>query len=166
MLGSGFLTAAIGEPLFTLGVPVRPAGLGDPEAARPGDSCKTETRARLWSQTNSVVCLSRRKRVQYKENGINLTVTNISQSRDVKTLTVAPLVGVAGCFANKDCREKKLNGLIQTWFTISTIGSYVHTNGKKWLINFGLSGNLILNIFIPFLSLICKINYNIIFRCP
>lgn len=38
MLGSGFLTAAIGEPLVTLGCPARPAGLGDAEAVRPGDS--------------------------------------------------------------------------------------------------------------------------------
>lgn len=44
MLGSGFLTAAIGEPLVTVGWPARPAGLGDPEAVRPGDSCNTENR--------------------------------------------------------------------------------------------------------------------------
>lgn len=43
MLGSGFLTAAIGEPLDTVGWPARPAGLGDPEAVRPGDSCDIET---------------------------------------------------------------------------------------------------------------------------
>lgn len=41
MLGSGFLTAAIGEPLVTLGCPARPAGLGDAEAVRPGDSWNT-----------------------------------------------------------------------------------------------------------------------------
>lgn len=38
MLGSGFLTAAIGEPPVTVGWPARPAGLGDPEVVRPGDS--------------------------------------------------------------------------------------------------------------------------------
>lgn len=47
MLGSGFFTAAIGEPLVTFVWPARPAGLGDPEAGRPGDSCNTETRAGL-----------------------------------------------------------------------------------------------------------------------
>lgn len=41
MLGSGFLTAAIGETLVTFVWP-RPAGLGEPEAVRPGDSCKIE----------------------------------------------------------------------------------------------------------------------------
>lgn len=57
MLGSGFLTAAIGEPLVTVGWPARPAGLGEPEAVRPGDSCKTETRATLWSHVKAA-CLS------------------------------------------------------------------------------------------------------------
>lgn len=53
MLGSGFLAAAIGEPLGTLIWPARPAGRGEPEAAvRPGDSCKTDTRGRPF--TNSL----------------------------------------------------------------------------------------------------------------
>lgn len=38
MLGSGFLTEVIGEPLATAVCPARPAGRGDPEAVRPGDS--------------------------------------------------------------------------------------------------------------------------------
>lgn len=40
MLGSGFLTEAIGEPPDTVVGPARPAGLGDPEVVRPGESWK------------------------------------------------------------------------------------------------------------------------------
>lgn len=61
MLGSGFLTAAIGELLVTAGWPARPAGRGDPEVVRPGDSCNTETRARLWSQKYSLVLSIQKK---------------------------------------------------------------------------------------------------------
>lgn len=61
MLGSGFLTAAIGELLVTVGWPARPAGRGDPEVVRPGDSCNTETRARLWSQKYSLVLSIQKK---------------------------------------------------------------------------------------------------------
>lgn len=46
MLGSGFLTEAIGEPPVTVVGPARPAGLGDPEVVRPGESCKTEIKPR------------------------------------------------------------------------------------------------------------------------
>lgn len=38
MLGSGFLTEAIGETLVTAVGPVRLAGRGDAEPVRPGDS--------------------------------------------------------------------------------------------------------------------------------
>lgn len=69
MLGSGFLTAAIGEPLVTVGWPARPAGLGLPEAVRPGDSCNTQTRVRLWSQTNSLVCVPIGTMIECKEKG-------------------------------------------------------------------------------------------------
>lgn len=50
MLGSGFLTAAIGETLVTVVWPPRPAGLGDPEVVLPGDSCNTDSKPRLGSQ--------------------------------------------------------------------------------------------------------------------
>lgn len=46
--------------------------------------------------------------IQFIEKGINSSITKTPHLRDVKTLTVAPLVGVAGCFANKDWREKKV----------------------------------------------------------
>lgn len=42
MLGSGFLTEAIGDPPVTVVGPARPAGLGDPEVVRPGESCKNQ----------------------------------------------------------------------------------------------------------------------------
>lgn len=41
MLGSGFLTAAIGELLVTVGCPGRTVGLGDTEDGLPGDSCNS-----------------------------------------------------------------------------------------------------------------------------
>lgn len=44
MVGSGFLTEAIGEPPATVVGPARPAGLGDPEVVRPGESCRNQTR--------------------------------------------------------------------------------------------------------------------------
>lgn len=81
MLGSGFLTAAIGEPLVTVGWPARPAGLGDPEAVRPGDSCNTETRARVWSRK------PRRKMIQYKEETIHPPISKIPYLRDIKDRT-------------------------------------------------------------------------------
>lgn len=62
MLGSGFLTAAIGEPPVPDGCPARPAGLGDPEVVRPGDSCSTDTNTRLSSQK---YCF---KQKQYNKN--------------------------------------------------------------------------------------------------
>lgn len=58
MLGSGFFTAAIGEPLDPVGWPARPAGLGDPVVGRTGDSCNTETRERQWSQKYSLLLSS------------------------------------------------------------------------------------------------------------
>lgn len=48
MLGSGFFTEAIGEPPATVVGPARPAGLGDPEVVRPGESCRTEIKPRWW----------------------------------------------------------------------------------------------------------------------
>lgn len=48
MLGSGFLTTTMGEPPVPAGCPARPAGLGDPEVVRPGDSYSTATNTRLW----------------------------------------------------------------------------------------------------------------------
>ncbi len=56
--------------------------------------------------TNKWLSLSIKKKC--KENGINPSITEIPLLRDVKTLTVAPLVGVAGCFASKDCRGEKV----------------------------------------------------------
>lgn len=97
MLGSGFLTAAIGEPLVTVGWPARPAGRGEPEAVRPGDSCDKETETTLWSQT---------KPIQQRQNRTCTekvkSISMVCHLSCVKTLTVAPLVGVAGCFANID----------------------------------------------------------------
>lgn len=45
MVGSGFLTEAIGEPPATVVGPARPAGLGDPEVVRPGESCRTQIKS-------------------------------------------------------------------------------------------------------------------------
>lgn len=53
MLGSGFFTAAIGEPLVMLVWPARPAGLGDAEAGRPGDSCNTKK-----AEQRTLACLN------------------------------------------------------------------------------------------------------------
>lgn len=62
MLGSGFLTEAIGEPPATVVGPARPAGLGDPEVVRPGESCGTEIKPRWWSQKPKLfTCIHTRK---------------------------------------------------------------------------------------------------------
>lgn len=42
IVGSGFLTDAIGEALGTVAGPGLPCGLGDPEGPRAGDSCATK----------------------------------------------------------------------------------------------------------------------------
>lgn len=54
MLGSGFLTEAIGELPVTAVGPARPAGLGDPEVVRPGESCKTEVKPRWWEKNQNM----------------------------------------------------------------------------------------------------------------
>lgn len=95
MLGSGFLTAAIGEPPVPAGCPARPAGLGDPEVVRPGDSCSTVTSTRMWGQ--KYIFLFKQKQNMIKKK----------KQKRWGVLTVAPLVGVAGCFASKDCGEKR-----------------------------------------------------------
>lgn len=88
MLGSGFLTEAIGEPPVTVVGPARPAGLGDPEVVRPGESWKTDLKPRWWTKHVSPPC------------------SKFCMWRKVRWLTAAPLVGVTGCFANKDCRQQ------------------------------------------------------------
>lgn len=106
MLGSGFLTAAIGEPLETVGWPARPAGRGDPEVVRPGDSCNAETKSRTVVTNYRLILsvLKKNNRMQRKKKQFHLFVTHL---KAFETLTVAPLVGVDGCFANKDWSQNK-----------------------------------------------------------
>lgn len=99
MLGSGFLTAAIGEPLETVGWPARPAGRGDPEVVRPGDSYNAETKSRTVVTDYRFILSVLKKKKKFR-----LFVTHL---KAFETLTVAPLVGVDGCFANKDWSQNK-----------------------------------------------------------
>lgn len=89
MLGSGFLTEAIGEPPATVVGPARPAGLGDPEVVRPGESCEQKSKRDGEEKKPCIAALLR-----------------FCMWRKVRRLTAAPLVGVTGCFANKDCRQQ------------------------------------------------------------
>lgn len=61
MLGSGFLTVVMGELPDTVVWPARPAGRGDPEAVRPGDSCKRQIRWRPQSQLKCTTVYSKYK---------------------------------------------------------------------------------------------------------
>ena len=76
---------------------------------------------RLLQHTNQDRTVVRNTSVSIEEKsdkvarGINPSTTNIAHYRDFKTLTVAPLVGVAGCFDNKDCRGIKVNIFIKPW---------------------------------------------------
>lgn len=77
MVGSGFLTEAIGEPPATVVGPARPAGLGDPEVVRPGESCRTEIKARWWSQKPKLfMCIYTSKTIRWKKY--------VTSSRDVR----------------------------------------------------------------------------------
>lgn len=110
MVGSGFLTEAIGEPPATVAGPARPAGLGDPEVARPGESCRTQIKKRDGGHKNLSFSSAL---TQVQQWGVKKYVTS-SPSRfqiwsKVRGLTAAaPLDGVTGCFANKDCRQQIL----------------------------------------------------------
>lgn len=51
--------------------------------------------------------INKRLNLTVKKKGVQFKL-KIPLLSDVKTLTAGPLVGVAGCFANKDCRGIKV----------------------------------------------------------
>ena len=52
---------------------------------------------------------------------------------DFKKLTVAPLVGVAGCFANKDCRRKEETFIYFFFFYYLLHSLFVPNTGRLML---------------------------------